>query len=61
MLESEAIENLKRIKEKEQTEGVGYDEYDAHIDADYVLCQFLKSLGYKEIVDLFLEIPKVYS
>ncbi len=36
------------------------DEFD-HEDADYILCELLKELGYKELVAAYREVPKWYS
>lgn len=36
------------------------DESD-HEDADYILCDLLEELGYKELVDAYKEVPKWYS
>ena len=32
-----------------------------HEDADFILCNFLEDLGYKELVDTYRKIPKQYS
>lgn len=32
-----------------------------HEDADYILCELLEKLGYKELVDAYRDIPKWYS
>lgn len=36
------------------------DESD-HEDADYILCELLEELGYKELVAAYREVPKWYS
>lgn len=35
-------------------------EFD-HEDADYILCELLEELGYKELIATYREIPKWYS
>ena len=32
-----------------------------HEDADYILCELLEKLGYKELVDVYRDVPKWYS
>ncbi len=34
---------------------------DDHIEADHLLCDLLRELGYDEVVDKFIEIKKWYS
>ncbi len=48
------IEQLKKLISITDTEM-------AHADADDLLCQFLKHLGYTEIVDLYNSIDKRYA
>ncbi len=36
------------------------DEFD-HEDADYILCDLLEELGYKELVATYRKVPKWYS
>jgi TRAP-type uncharacterized transport system substrate-binding protein len=33
----------------------------SHMNADEILCQVLQALGYKELVDIYIEIDKWYS
>ncbi len=40
---------------------LSWDEEAAHQDADNILCNILKSLGYGEIVDIYEAIPKWYA
>lgn len=37
------------------------DEMTAHIEADELLCDLLISIGYKELVDKWLEVDKWFS
>lgn len=37
------------------------DIEDAHIEADHILCEFLKSLGFTELVSLYQKVNKWYS
>lgn len=53
MSEEEVIE---RIKCKCFT---GDEELD-HINADYILCDFLRLLGYDELVDVYESVSKYY-
>ncbi len=52
--EQETIEKLKLL----QTSG---DAEMAHSEADELLCQFLKRLGYKRVVDEWKKVPKWYA
>ena len=38
-----------------------YDEEDAHIDADEVLCELLREIGFDDIVRMYNRIPKWYA
>ena len=49
----EIIEKLEKQKY--------YDEEDAHIEADAVLCDLLKELGFEDVVELYEKIPKWYA
>ena len=51
---------LKRLKELEGSIQSGYPEYD-HPEADAILCNILKDLGFKEIVEAYEKVPKWYS
>jgi hypothetical protein len=53
MTREEAIKKLNEINKE-------YREL-AHIEADEILCQFLVSLGYQDVVDTWDEIPKWYA
>ena len=48
---------LERIKAAANDE----DQEQGHIDADYALCGLLVHLGYTDIVEQYLEIPKWYA
>lgn len=37
------------------------DTENAHIEADHILCEFLESLGYDELVTLYRKVNKWYS
>jgi hypothetical protein len=37
------------------------DTEDAHIEADHILCEFLESLGFDELVTLYRKVGKWYS
>lgn len=37
------------------------DTEDAHIEADHILCEFLESLGFTELVSLYQKVDKWYS
>ena len=37
------------------------DTEDAHIEADHILCEFLESLGFDELVTLYRKVYKWYS
>jgi hypothetical protein len=49
-----ALKKLKKIDK----DG---DEEQNHIEADKILCKFLKSLGYSDIVREYVKIPKWYA
>lgn len=38
-----------------------YDQEDQHFDADELMCNVLRSLGYDEGVDIFDSMPKWYA
>lgn len=38
-----------------------YNEEDAHIDADNLMCDILKEFGYEEGVNVFYKMDKWYS
>lgn len=48
------IEELQKINQN-------YDTEAAHADADYVLCELLEKLGYKDIVEEYKKIEKWYA
>ena len=50
----EMCERMKDVIEMKDTE-------DAHIEADHILCEFLESLGYGELVKLYRKVYKWYS
>jgi len=48
------LSELERFAKSSDTEG-------AHVDADQILCEFLKSLGYDDVVSAFNRIVKWYA
>ncbi len=50
----EAVEQLKALEKSGDTEAV-------HKDADDILCEVLKALGCKEVVDAFEKLDKWYA
>ena len=38
-----------------------YDQEDQHIDADELMCNVLRSLGYGDGIDIFDSMPKWYA
>ena len=54
MTREEAIAQFKELQTSGDTEA-------AHSDADDVLCELLKSLGYEDVVEAYLEVPKWYA
>lgn len=50
----EAVEKLEAIEKSGDTEG-------GHIEADDILCDVLKALGCKEVVDAFEKLDKWYA
>ena len=59
------IEKMKTIQSNIEkgmdSEGCPYDEEDGHMEADDVLCKYLKELGHEEIVNEFNKINKWYA
>lgn len=51
---NEAIEKLKELQDD-------YDTETAHIKADCILCELLRSLGFDQIVDEYEKIDKWYA
>jgi len=51
---------LIEIKERLKSDP-DYDEEFAHPDADAVLCDLLKELGFEDVVELYEKIPKWYA
>ena len=49
-----AIETLQRLQQSHDTEM-------AHIDADDVLCELLKSLGYEDVVSEYQNVNKWFA
>ena len=47
---------MKQIGEKYK-----YDEEACHSRADDLLCEFLKQLGYRELVEEYEKLPKWYA
>lgn len=54
MTREQAIEKLIDLQKSGDTEA-------AHSDADKILCEFLKSLGYADVVSAWSEIDKWYA
>ena len=62
MTKEEALEKLREIKDGESVRDSEYFSPEkAHIDADEVLCQMLKSLGYADVVQAFSDVYKWYA
>jgi hypothetical protein len=61
----ELIERMKTVQNNTEKgidyEGMPYDEEDGHIDADDILCEYLKVLGHEEIVNEYNKIHKWYA
>jgi hypothetical protein len=58
MTPEEAKEAMKRILKLQEDEG---DTESFHFEADLLLCDILKDLGYSETVELFKKLPKWYA
>lgn len=56
MTREEALAQLADIKRYD-----GWDEEEAHSDADKVLCKLLTQLGYADVVEAWEKINKWYS
>lgn len=54
MTKEKAIDILQMIQKSHDTEI-------AHIDADDILCQFLESLGYEDVVSEYQKIDKWFA
>lgn len=54
MTREEAITKLKELQK-------GYDTESDHVDADDVICELLKSLGYEDVVKEYDAIGKWYA
>ena len=52
-LEKEYIQKMEDIEM--------WDEESPHINADWILADFLRELGYKDIVEAWKQIPKWYA
>ena len=52
---------LQEIIEEFESDPDNYTEESAHIDADNIICDLLKDLGYEDIVKIYNKIPKWYS
>lgn len=62
MTSEEALEKLREISAGQHIRSSQYHSPEsAHIDADMVLCELLKSLGYVEIVEVYESIGKWYA
>ena len=55
------INKLKKIQADLDNPNINYDAESAHGDADGVLCDFLRELGYGEIVREYEEIDRWYG
>lgn len=59
------IEKMKTIQSNIEkgmdSEGCPYDEENGHMEADDVLCEYLKELGHEEIVNEFNKVNKWYA
>ena len=53
-LQAEYIEKMEECIRNDDTEG-------AHYDADGLLCELLRKLGYNELVDKYIEVDKWYA
>ena len=51
---------LERLKEMEGSIRTGFPEV-VHPEADNILCNILKDLGFEEIVEAYEKVPKWYS
>jgi polyhydroxyalkanoate synthesis regulator phasin len=51
---NQVVEQMQQLEDNDDTE-------EAHIEADKLLCSFLRELGYDELVDAFEDIDKWYS
>lgn len=54
MNRQQVIDKLRKVRLMDDTDI-------AHIEADDLLCEFLKSLGYQDVVDAYKAIKKWYS
>lgn len=54
MTREEALQELKELKDSGDPES-------AHGRADDVLCNLLKTLGYKDVVEAYATVPKWYA
>ncbi len=53
MTKEEVIAKLQKLQKS-------YDEESSHVDADGLLCEFLESLGYEDVVTEWRKVPKWY-
>jgi hypothetical protein len=56
MTREEALERLSEVSEK-----LGDDPEAAHSQADMILCELLRSLGYGDVVDAWDDMEKWYA
>ena len=54
MLEQEFVTRMENLTDEGDTEG-------NHVMADTLLCELLKQLGFKSVVDLYEKVDKWYS
>lgn len=58
---AEFEDRMREISTKVTDAFVDYHEEEAHIDADELMCNVLKDLGYTKGVEIFEQMPKWYS
>ena len=51
------VAKLKKINASDENRGAEY----THVDADRILCELLRKLGYSDVVDVWKDVPKWYS
>lgn len=61
MTPEEAKEYMQSLVDEYLDENEDFDEEETHRQADYCLCELLKSLGQGEIVELYDSLPKWYA
>ena len=61
MTKEEFANRMKIIADVDDKLGYTWDEESAHIEADDLIIELLKSLGYEEGAQIFDDMPKWYS